>query len=343
MGNPPDNAVQDRLQRPLQDLRLSVIDRCNFRCPYCMPAEVFGPDFAFLPSRQLLGSAEMERLVRGMVALGVHKLRLTGGEPLLRKDIVEVVQRLASVEGLDDVALTTNGTRLERLAPELAAAGLQRVNISLDALDETVFGRMSGGHGKAANVLRAIAAAEACGLRIKVNTVVRKGMNESEILPLARYFRNRGITLRFIEFMDTGNHNLWDLKEVVSNETIRRQIAQEQPLSPVAPAAIGEVARRYRYDDGSAELGFISSVTQPFCGNCVRARVSADGKLFTCLFAESGYDLRPCLDETVAHEDRVARFRSLWQRREDRYSEMRAQLRRKHPGKAKVEMSYIGG
>lgn len=336
-------AVHDRFLRPVRDLRLSVMDRCNFRCPYCMPAEVFGPGHAFLPPNQLLRFDEIERLVRAFVALGVNKLRLTGGEPLLRGDIVEIVRRLAPIPGLDDLALTTNATRLAALAGPLAAAGLQRVNVSLDALNEDIFARMSGGRRGVAMVLAGIDAAEKAGLEVKINAVIRRDVNEGEVLPMARYFRGRALALRFIEFMDVGNENGWDPSLVVPSDEIRRSIEREAALIPVAPAAGGEVARRFRYADGEAEVGFISSVTRPFCGDCVRARVSADGKLFTCLFATEGHDLRRWLGGGVSEEQRIDRLRELWSRRADRYSELRAELRSGKPMASKVEMSYIGG
>ncbi|MCC5834788.1 MAG: GTP 3',8-cyclase MoaA [Opitutales bacterium] len=335
--------VHDRLQRPLQDLRLSVIDRCNFRCSYCMPAEVFGPDYAFLPQAQLMSVEEMQRLVRAMVELGVTKLRLTGGEPLLRRDIVEIVRSLAGVEGLEDIALTTNGIRLQRLAQNLRDAGLQRINVSLDALDPDLFKLMSGGRSGLRQVLDGIDAAQGVGLEVKVNAVIEAGVNESEVLPLARYFRERGICLRFIEYMDTGNSNGWGESKVVPSKVLRGWIDRERPLEPVPPQSPGEVARRYRYRDSEVEVGFISSVSEPFCGNCVRARVSAEGKLFTCLFASEGADVRYLLKEDVKHSERVEAFAALWQRRKDRYSELRSALIRRGEVHSKVEMSYIGG
>lgn len=336
-------SVHDKLQRPLQDLRLSVIDRCNFRCTYCMPAEVFGPDYAFLPHAQLMSVEEMERLVRATVALGVTKLRLTGGEPLLRRDIVDIVRSLAAIQGLEDIALTTNGTRLARMAGDLKAAGLERINVSLDALDPDIFKTMSGGRSGPQSVLGAIDAAAAAGLVVKVNAVIEAGVNESQVLPLARVFRERGICLRFIEFMDTGNTNEWHSKKVIPSSRLRQLISREADLEPVPPAYPGEVARRYRYANSKVEVGFISSVSEPFCGNCVRARVSAEGRLFTCLFASEGTDIRYLLDTSVLHDERVEAFRALWQRRRDRYSELRSALKKRGENRPKVEMSYIGG
>ncbi len=335
--------VHDRLQRPLQDLRLSVIDRCNFRCTYCMPAEVFGPDYAFLPQARLMSVEEMERLVRAMVELGVTKLRLTGGEPLLRRDIVEIVRSLAVIDGLEDIALTTNGIRLQRLAGDLKKAGLQRINVSLDALDPDIFTVMSGGRSGPRQVLDGIEAAVGVGLKVKVNAVIEAGVNESEVVPLARYFRESGICLRFIEYMDTGNSNGWSESKVVSSKVLRSWIERENGLEPVPPESPGEVARRFRYRDTDVEVGFISSVSEPFCGNCVRARVSAEGKLFTCLFASEGADVRYLLKEDVKHCERVEAFGALWERRQDRYSELRSALIRRGETHSKVEMSYIGG
>ncbi len=336
-------SVHDKLQRPLQDLRLSVIDRCNFRCTYCMPAEMFGADYAFLPHARLMSVEEMKHLVRATVALGVTKLRLTGGEPLLRKDIVGIVKGLAPIEGLKDIALTTNGTRLARLAGDLKAAGLERINVSLDALDPEVFSTMSGGRNGPETVLAGIDAAVAAGLLVKVNAVIEAGVNESQVLSLARTFKERGICLRFIEYMDTGNTNGWHSRKVVPSSTLRQMIEREISLEPVPADYPGEVARRFRYADSGVEVGFISSVTEPFCGNCVRARVSAEGQLFTCLFASGGTDIRYLLSEKVSHGARVEAFRALWQRREDRYSELRAALISGGKIRSKVEMSYIGG
>lgn len=333
--------IRDRLNRPLFDLRLSLIDRCNLRCRYCMPEEVFGPDYAFLPKDRLLSPDALERAVRAFVSLGVRKVRLTGGEPLLRPDVVAIVERLARVPGLDDLALTTNGTRLARLARALAAAGLRRVNVSLDALDPVIFRRMSGGRGHPDQVLAGIDAARAAGLGIKVNAVIRRDLNDTEVEPLADHFRRAGITLRFIEYMDTGNAHGWDRRLTVPGDEILRRIGAHHPLEPLPPATLGEVARRHRYIGLSTEAGVITSITQPFCRDCGRARLSAEGKLFTCLFATSGHDLRPWLDDGIPAQNLAEQIRRLWTLRGDRYSELRATQR--PPAEEKVEMSYIGG
>ncbi|MCC5808486.1 MAG: GTP 3',8-cyclase MoaA [Opitutales bacterium] len=333
--------IRDRLNRPLFDLRLSLIDRCNLRCRYCMPEEVFGPDYAFLPKERLLTPAALERAVRAFVSLGVRKVRLTGGEPLLRPEAVDIVARLARVEGLVDLAMTTNATRLARLAAPLAAAGLRRVNASLDALDPVVFRKMSGGRGHPSRVLEGIDAARAAGLDVKVNTVIRRDLNDSEIEPLADHFRRAGITLRFIEYMDTGNHHGWDHSLTVPAAEILERIGRLHPLEPLPPSAPGEVARRHRYNGLPVEAGVITSITQPFCRDCGRARLSADGRLFTCLFATRGHDLLELLDSRAPVARIAERIREVWGAREDRYSELRAS--QSEPRDKKVEMSYIGG
>ena len=344
----PDRPT-DRLGRPLHDLRISLIDRCNLRCTYCMPAEVFGKDYAFLKGEALLRFDEIESLVRAFSRLGVSKIRLTGGEPLLRKDVDQLIRKLSRVEGVEDIALTTNAILLPRYAEKLARAGLHRVNVSLDALDPKIFRSMNGQRGAVQQVLRGIDAATRANLRIKVNMVVEYGVNHTEVVPMARAFKERGITLRFIEFMDVGNVNGWEMKKVYPAKSILADLREVAPFEPVNPAYRGEVANRYRYRDGSAEFGIISSVTQPFCRDCSRARLSADGKLYTCLFAASGYDLRSALRGDPPEEaplDNDALFEllhGLWADREDRYSEIRSELLKKHRHPEKVEMSYIGG
>lgn len=343
----------DRLQRPVRDLRISVTDRCNFRCRYCMPQEVFGAGFQFLARAELLSFEEITRIARLFALSGVAKLRLTGGEPLLRRDLPTLVAMLAKIDGIDDLALTTNGSLLARWAEELAAAGLSRVTVSLDALDDPTFKAMNGVRVGVARVLEGIAAADAAGLGpIKVNMVVKRGVNEHAVTEMAEYFRHRGHTLRFIEFMDVGNTNQWRRDEVVPAEEIRDRLAARWPLEPVAAAYPGEVAARYRYLDGAGEIGFINSVTQPFCGACTRARLSADGGLYTCLFASSGSDLRDLLRGGASDEDLAERIRGVWEARADRYSELRAGMVAGTVGSAgsaeaarrsKIEMSYIGG
>ena len=331
--------VDDTLDRPLRDLRISVTDRCNFRCVYCMPKEVFGRDYRFLPRRELLTFEEIERVAGIFVSLGVNKLRITGGEPLLRRDLELLVARLADLGDLD-LTLTTNGALLAQKAEALAAAGLTRVTVSLDSLDDEVFRAMNDVDFPVARVLAAIDAAAAAGLPVKVNVVVKRGLNDGSVLEMARRFRGTGHVVRFIEFMDVGATNGWRLDDVVPAVEIVRTIGAEFPLEPVDPAYRGEVAERYRYLDGAGEIGVIASVTQPFCGNCTRARLSADGKLYTCLFAIRGHDLRAQLRSEEGDDELEAAIRAVWERRTDRYSELRtedtAALR-------KVEMSYIGG
>ena len=332
---------RDTLGRSLHDLRISVTDRCNFRCVYCMPRAVFGPDHAFLPRDGLLSFDEIERLVRIFAQLGVEKVRLTGGEPLVRRDLELLVARLAAIPGVRDLTLTTNGVLLPSLATKLKAAGLHRVTISLDADDDETFMRLNDAGVPVARVMAGIEAAEAAGLGpIKLNMVVKRGWNEHAILPMARRFRGTGRILRFIEYMDVGHSNGWRLDDVVSADEIIRTISVEFPVEPMEPTARGEVAERYRYTDGAGEIGIIASVSRPFCGDCNRARVSADGQLYTCLFATSGSDLRSLLREGASDADLEAELRRIWSIRDDRYSELRSAETVDLP---KVEMSYIGG
>lgn len=341
----PGLSVQDRFQRPLRDLRISVTDRCNFRCTYCMPREVFGSDYVFLPHSALLSFEEITHLARIAVELGVEKIRLTGGEPLLRKQIETLVGMLADLRTPQDkpveLTLTTNGTLLKRKAQALADAGLTRVTVSLDALDEALFRRMSDSDISAATVLAGIEEAARVGLApVKVNMVVRKGMNDHEILPMARHFRNSGHILRFIEFMDVGNTNGWRMDEVMTGAQIVARIDAEFPLRAAQAQYRGEVAARWAYADGAGEIGVITSVSQPFCGSCTRLRVSPEGRLFTCLFADHGHDVRGLLRAGASDEVLRQRIGGVWGARDDRYSELRGQAhRREH----KIEMSYIGG
>ena len=333
----------DTFGRPLRDLRISVTDRCNFRCPYCMPREVFGPGYPFLRDPQLMTLVELTRIARAFTTLGVEKIRLTGGEPLLRPDVPDLVRVLKGELGVPDVALTTNGWLLEQAAPALRAAGLNRVNVSVDSLDEATAGRLNGLGFSMARVLRGIDAAAAQGLPVKINCVVQRGINDGQLLELAEYFRARGHILRFIEFMDVGNTNGWSSERVVPAREIVDLINAAWPLEPLGPAYRGEVAARYRYRDGRGEIGLIGSVTEPFCRDCHRARLSADGKLYTCLFASLGWDILGCLragaDEAALGEY-VAR---VWRGRVDRYSDERAEALATGETRAKVEMSYIGG
>lgn len=328
----------DRHQRPLRDLRISITDRCNFRCRYCMPAEVFGPNYKFLPREQVLRYEEIERFVRLSMEVGVRKVRLTGGEPLLRRGVEDLVGMLATVEGVEDFAMTTNGVLLAHHAEGLRLAGLNRVTVSLDALDCEVFARMNGVGAKVDRVLAGIESALAFGLGVKINAVVQRGVNEGEILPLVRWGRERAVPVRFIEFMDVGETNGWRMEHVVPSREIRNRIEEEFPLVDLVPTYAGEVARRYGFRDGGGEVGFISSVTEPFCGGCNRIRLSAEGKLFTCLFAEMGTDVRQLLREGDRDEKLCALLERLWGQRADRYSEERG-----HSTQHKVEMSYLGG
>jgi cyclic pyranopterin phosphate synthase len=341
---PAELPLADTLARPLRDLRISVTDRCQFRCTYCMPREVFGRDFAFLPREELLTFEELARLARVFAGLGVHKLRLTGGEPLLRRDLDKLVAMLADIDGITDIALTTNGALLPRNAAALAAAGLRRVTVSLDSLDDAVFMALNDAQFPVAQVLDAIAAAAEAGLApVKVNMVVKRGANEQSILPMAAHFRHTGHVLRFIEYMDVGTTNGWRLDDVVPAAEIISLIGEQWPLEPLAPTYGGEVANRYRYADGGGEIGIIASVTQPFCRDCTRARLSADGQLFTCLFAAAGHDLRGPLRTDATDQALRELVAGIWSRRADRYSEERT--RHTDPAKVrpKVEMSHIGG
>ncbi len=343
-GSEP-TALTDRLERPLHDLRISVTDRCNFRCPYCMPAEVFGRDFAFLPRSMVLSFEEIARLASIFVELGTRKLRITGGEPLVRRDLPVLIGYLSRVRAPDgapiDLTLTTNGSALRALAAPLAAAGLGRITVSLDSLDDAVFSAMNGVDFPVSRVLEGIAAARDAGLApIKVNTVVRRGMNEASILPLARWAHDEGLILRFIEYMDVGHSNGWRLDDVVPASEILETIDAELPLEPIAPGYRGEVAGRYRYRDGSGELGVIASVTRPFCADCTRARLSADGHLYTCLFAVAGSDLKTPLRAGQTDGELATRIRAVWSARVDRYSELRSEATERLP---KVEMFALGG
>lgn len=332
--------LTDILNRPLRDLRISVTDRCNFRCVYCMPKEVFGPGYTFLERSEILSFEEITRLARVFIACGVEKVRLTGGEPLMRQDLHQLIAWLSALPGLD-LALSTNGSMLAQQAAALKGAGLKRVNVSLDALDEVVFQRMNGAGFPVARVLEGIDAALAVGLGpVKVNMVVKRGLNDASILPMAGHFREQGCTLRFIEYMDVGHSNQWRMAEVVPAAEILRLINAQWPLEPVGPTYRGEVAKRWRYKDGRGEIGLVASVTHAFCRDCSRARISAEGKLYTCLFATQGHDLRRLLRGGQSDEAMHVAIADIWQRRGDRYSELRTESTRDLP---KVEMSHIGG
>lgn len=342
----------DRLHRPLRDLRISVTDRCNFRCGYCMPRSVYGPGHRFLPHQAVLSFEEIQRASRLMVSMGVRKLRLTGGEPLMRKQLDQLVAGLASLRTPQgdpvELTLTTNASLLADKAAALKAAGLHRVTISLDALDDAIFQRMNDAGVSVRQVLEGIEAAQRVGLGpLKVNMVVQRGVNEDQILPMARHFRHSGIELRFIEYMDVGASNGWRMDQVLPSGQVRERIAAHFPLTPLPPAKPGETARRDAYADGAGTIGFISSVTEAFCGDCNRLRLSTDGRLYTCLFAHQGHDLRAALRGGDDDATLIARLDALWAQREDRYSALRGvpthtQGREPASGR-RVEMSYIGG
>lgn len=346
LQTPPDNrqGPRDRLGRPLRDLRISLLDQCNFRCPYCMPEAQFHADYQFLKRRQRLSHDEILRIATVAVGLGVTKLRLTGGEPLLDKNVAALVSRLAAIEGVDDLALTTNAMLLGPLAAPLADAGLQRVTISLDSLDPAVFSAMSGGRGNIETVLAGIAAAERAGLApIKVNAVVQRGVNDHTVLALVEHFRGSGHIVRLIEYMDVGNRNNWQQDQVVPSRELLERIQAKWPLRAVDPGYRGEVAKRYQYLDGEGEIGFISSVTEPFCGSCSRARLSAEGVLYTCLFATTGVSLRDPLREGLDDRGLAELLERLWTGRGDRYSEVRGKPERTEHVLKKVEMYRVGG
>ena len=346
----PSGLLGDALGRPLRDLRISVTDRCNFRCSYCMPKEVFDKDYRYLPHSDLLSFEEITRVARLFAAHGVQKIRLTGGEPLLRKNLEVLIEQLAALRTADghplDLTLTTNGSLLARKAAALKAAGLQRVTVSLDGLDDRVFRAMNDVDFPVAEVLRGIEAAQAVGLGpIKVNMVVKKGTNEQQILPMARHFKGTGIVLRFIEYMDVGATNGWRMGEVLPSAEVVERIHRELPLQALKANALGETAERWAYADGSGEIGVISSVTQAFCGDCNRARLSTEGQLYLCLFATEGHDLRQWIRGGASDAELAGAIGAIWRGREDRYSEQRAVLAPEAPGagKRRVEMSYIGG
>lgn len=335
----------DRRGRLLTDLRISVIDRCNFRCPYCMPEEHYPRDHAFLAKSQRLRFEEIARLATLFAGLGVRKLRLTGGEPLLRRDLPELVRQLAAVPGIEDLALTTNGSLLPAQARPLRAAGLDRITLSLDSLDPVTYRVMSGGRGELVDAFAAIDAATEAGFGpLKINCVVLRGVNDDEVETLVARFRRSGHVLRFIEYMDVGTCNGWDADRVVPSAELRARIAARWPLRPLEPWHDGEVAQRWAFDDGGGEIGFISSVSQPFCGDCSRARLSADGRLYTCLFARDGFDLRGPLRAGASDEELTGLIRSIWTQRADRYSELRAAAVH-GPARvpARIEMYEIGG
>jgi cyclic pyranopterin phosphate synthase len=333
--------VTDRHARPLRDLRLSVLDRCNLRCTYCMPEESLNGQGIFLPTGRLLTDDEIENVVRAFAGLGVHKVRLTGGEPLLRPGLAGLVRRIAGVPGVTDLAMTTNGILLPRLAGPLAEAGLGRVTVSLDSMDGEVYQRMAGGHGSVEEVLEGIAAAGRAGFgKLKINTVVQRGVNDGTVMDLVAHFRGTGHTVRLIEFMDVGNINHWSRAQVVPSAELLKRVHERWPLRPVARQPAGETARRYEFLDGAGEIGFISSITEPFCGDCTRARVTADGVFYSCLFSSRGNELRPLLRGGMSAPALQHHLEGLWRTRDDRYSEHRSN----EPSRdSKVEMFRMGG
>jgi GTP 3',8-cyclase len=334
----------DRLGRPLHDLRISVMDRCNFRCPYCMPKEQFHENYQFLKSRERLSFDELTRLTKLFAGLGVRKVRLTGGEPLLRANLADLVGDLTGIPGIEDIALTTNGVLLANHAVDLHANGLKRITVSLDTLDKEIFARLSGGFGALDQVLGGIDAAIAAGLApVKINAVIERGVNDHTALDLVEHFRGTPVIVRFIEFMDVGNRNHWDPKMVVPSRELAARINTRWPMQPVSQNYRGEVAERWRFEDGGGEVGFISSVSQPFCGACSRARLSSEGKFYTCLFATRGIDLRGPLRDGADDAELLRIIRGAWVARTDRYSELREELRRDTPETKKIEMYYIGG
>jgi cyclic pyranopterin phosphate synthase len=334
----------DRLGRPLHDLRISVMDRCNFRCPYCMPKEQFHENYQFLKSRERLSFDEITRLTKLFATLGVRKVRLTGGEPLLRANLADLVGDLTSIPGIDDIALTTNGVLLANHAVDLHANGLKRITVSLDTLDNDIFARLSGGFGALDQVLGGIDAAIAAGLApVKINAVIERGVNDHTALDLVEHFRGTPVIVRFIEFMDVGNRNHWRPDMVVPSRELAERINTRWPMQPVSQNYRGEVAERWRFDDGGGEVGFISSISQPFCGACSRARLSSEGRFYTCLFATQGIDLRGPMRDGADDAELLRIIRGAWVARTDRYSELREEVRRDLPETKKIEMYYIGG
>jgi len=340
-GSAAESLLHDTLARPLQDLRISVMDRCNFRCPYCMPEDKYHKDFQFLRSSERLSFDEILRVAQIFAGIGVHKVRITGGEPLLRPGLSDLIGDLSRMDGIDDIALTTNGILLAQQAAALKAAGLHRVTVSLDSLDEQVFLQLSGGRGSKYRVLEGIREAIQAGLGpIKVNTVVKRGVNDHTVLDLIEHFRGTGVIVRFIEYMDVGTINHWQFGDTVRSAELVEKISSRWPIQPVERNYHGEVASRYQFADGHGEIGFISSVSEPFCGSCTRARLSSDGQLFTCLFASRGTDLRGPMRAGASDAELRSIVEAVWLKRTDRYSEVRAE--QAEPGE-KIEMYYIGG
>ena len=339
--------ITDKFGRPIRDLRISVTDRCNFRCRYCMPKEIFGDDFEFMKRDELLSFEELERIARIYAGMGVKKLRITGGEPLLRKDLHELIASLNAIEGIEDIGLTTNGLLLKKHGQKLYDAGLRRLNISLDALDDELFGQINDRGIGTSRILEQIKYAQSIGFEIKINMVVQKGLNDHEIVPMTRYFKDLdGITLRFIEFMDVGNDNGWNFDKVITKKEIMEMLEAEEEfdLEPLNPKYYGEVAKVYRHKDADSYLGFITSVSESFCSTCTRARLSSDGKFYGCLFAVDGFDIKTLMREGIEDDELTDILTGVWNERDDRYSEIRTEItEERRQARKKINMSYIGG
>ncbi|HHP7502062.1 TPA: GTP 3',8-cyclase MoaA [Staphylococcus aureus] len=336
--------IKDKLGRPIRDLRLSVTDRCNFRCDYCMPKEVFGDDFVFLPKNELLTFDEMARIAKVYAELGVKKIRITGGEPLMRRDLDVLIAKLNQIDGIEDIGLTTNGLLLKKHGQKLYNAGLRRINVSLDAIDDTLFQSINNRNIKATTILEQIDYATSIGLNVKVNVVIQKGINDDQIILMLEYFKDKHIEIRFIEFMDVGNDNGWDFSKVVTKDEMLTMIEQHFEIDPVEPKYFGEVAKYYRHKDNGVQFGLITSVSQSFCSTCTRARLSSDGKFYGCLFATvDGFNVKAFIRSGVTDEELKEQFKALWQIRDDRYSDERTAQTVANRQRKKINMNYIGG
>ncbi|WHI91075.1 GTP 3',8-cyclase MoaA [Mammaliicoccus lentus] len=339
-----NQAIKDKLGRPIRDLRISVTDRCNFRCDYCMPKEIFGDDFVFLPKQELLSFDEIIRLARLYSSLGVEKVRITGGEPLLRRDLYKLIQGINEIEGINDIGLTTNGLLLKKHGQNLYDAGLRRINVSIDVLDNELFKSINNRNISASQILEQIDYAKKIGFKVKVNVVIQKGINDQEIIPLVEYFKNNNIVVRFIEFMDVGNDNGWNFDKVVTKKEMLEQIGQHFEIEPVESSYFGEVATYYRHKDNGAQFGLITSVSASFCSSCTRARISSDGKFYGCLFAEkNGYDIKTELRDGKTDNEILSTLKYLWNIRDDKYSDERTEATVARRKKNKINMNYIGG
>ncbi len=336
--------ITDKLGRPIRDLRLSVTDRCNFRCDYCMPKEIFGDDYVFLPKNELLTFEEMERITRIYTKFGVKKVRITGGEPLLRRNLYQLIERLNHIDGIEDIGLTTNGLLLKKHGQKLYDAGLRRINVSLDAIEDEVFQAINNRNIKASTILQQIDYAVSIGFHVKVNVVIQKGVNDDQILPMVQYFKDKDIEIRFIEFMDVGNDNGWDFSKVVSKDEMLQMIESEFDISPVPPKYYGEVAKYYRHNDNGAKFGLITSVSESFCSTCTRARLSSDGKFYGCLFSEvDGFNVKALMRNGATDQELEDQFKALWHIRDNRYSDERTEQTVANRKRKKINMNYIGG